>query len=364
MPHLQNCIRIVFKVEEEFDKFRLDTWLRHMFHAQRGDNFKEQKSIMGIEEVSRSLIQKWIKAKKITSIDNTQISSHNLIRKGEVYQIEIEAVYQNSSVLKPSFIDFKIIFEDENLALIHKEPGMAVHPGPISIFPKLELDATNEREITVVHGLVAKWPSLQKWDSLKNKASSMNNDNKPYSPVIWPGLVHRLDRDTEGLLLVAKNSLTQKKMMALFKKREINKSYFAWVWGALNPAEGIILGNIKRHPKLRLKMQVTEEQGRAAQTKYETIASKNTPRGRKFSSILLKPITGRTHQIRVHLAYKSCPVVGDRLYSTNKIKGKDFGLLLFAKGLEFIHPFTKKKCSFDLELPQRFIDFEKNCDFF
>ena len=157
------------------------------------------------------------------------------------------------------------------------------------------------------------------------------------------------------------NSNSLRLMSDQFKNREIEKYYTAWLLSAPPQEEGRIELPIKRHPVDRLKMTV-HEHGKMAVTVYRLLKVILSKKGRKYSLVDINIETGRTHQIRVHMAHLKCPVVGDPIYSrSSKEFEKKYGLLLFARRIVFKHPLTGKKMDFELELPERFIKFEKNC---
>ncbi len=315
---------LVFIVAKQADGQRLDLWL---------------KSCME-NKISRSEIQNWIKQRYIYSKQQKQLKSRQLVRMNEVYQVDVPQLKSVTMRIEAVAMDLKIVYEDTDLLVIHKPAGLLVHPA---------LHQDPRTQISISHGLWALWEKRGLW---KNLAKTD----------IRPGIVHRLDKDTEGLLVVAKHEQAKYSLIRLFALRQIRKEYMAWIWGSLyfGEGEGQIDLPISRHPIHRLKMQVQEE-GRRAITKYKTLKVINTTKCRKFSQVELQPITGRTHQLRLHMAYYKCPVVGDSFYSHNTLKSRGFGLLLFARRLVFVQPLSKKKLDLCLDLPQRFIDFEKAC---
>ena len=178
-----------------------------------------------------------------------------------------------------------------------------------------------------------------------------------------PGIVHRLDKMTSGMLIVAKNDKAHFLFSKLFQERNIKKTYFAWCIGYLSEEFGKIDFPIARHPKERNKMCISSK-GRHAITHYKVKKRVTTKKGKSFLFLELILETGRTHQIRVHLQKLNCSIIGDPLYSKSSHNYEKFGLLLFSKELEFIDPFTKKEVSLSLELPENFKTFEKKCELF
>lgn len=307
---------IEFEVPENSEGERLDRWL------------SEELS----EEASRSDIQKWIQSGSFVALEG-KLRSSRKVKRGEIYRLEVPEPPEPD--LTPMDLHLKVLYEDDHLAVIVKPPGISVHPGP------------GDAEKTLVNGLLYLWKDL---------------------PVIGdpvrPGIVHRLDKPTEGLLVVAKNAHAHRNLSQAFQERNVEKIYNAWLLASPGDMEGTIDLPIGRNTRERMKMRIDHE-GRNAVTHYRVEKSVNSLKGRKFSFVSLKIETGRTHQIRVHMAHSGAPVVGDSLYSrSGKTFGK-FGLLLFAKSLSFPHPkIADRLMHFDLELPERFLDFESKCQYY
>lgn len=299
-------------VADSFDGMRLDVWLQQMLPAR-----------------SRTEIQKWIRAGAVQGPE--ELVPSRKITAGEMYSVLPPE--EKSSALVPADIGLKLLYEDAQIAVVHKPPGIAVHPGP------------GDQGITVAHGLLHVFRELgaQDWGNR-------------------PGIVHRLDKPTEGILLVARNPSAHKILSRQFHDRTVKKSYCAWLMSTPPHVKGEINAPIKRHPRDRMKMRI-DATGRSAVTKYEVretlvlLRGKNL-HGRKFAFVDVDLLTGRTHQIRVHMASMGCPIVGDDLYSRASEDFKKFGLLLLAQALSFHHPVTNEPMHFKLELPQRFVEFE------
>ena len=318
-----------FQVEANQDGQRLDNWLFTCLE----------------NKFSRNQVQNWIKEGFVSSLNNpnsnassfsSKIAKKHIVRTGESYQLRMLRTETRS--LKAVDLKLVIIYEDDYFIAIHKPPCLTVHPGP------------NQQmsEATLTDGLLHLWREKGLWSDAKSDDLRL-------------GLVHRLDRDTEGILLVAKNLIIQEKLMQLFTKQEIQKEYLAWVWGSLSSGDGEIELPIARHPTHRVKMQV-KAGGRLATTYYKIERVRNTPRGRKFSLVTLFPKTGRTHQIRVHLAHEKNPVVGDSLYSHNRLEKLNLGMMLFARKLSFLHPLSQKKIEIEIKIPARFTEFESKLE--
>ena len=243
----------------------------------------------------------------------------------------------------PTKIKLEITYEDEDILIVNKPAGMVVHPG-----------AGNYNE-TLVNALIYKY---------KNKLSDVNG-------VIRPGIVHRIDKETSGLLVVAKNNKAHSNLGKQFGDHTIQRTYQALAWGVLRPLSGRIETLIGRSRKNRQLMSVTEITGKKSITNYKTIKVFNIKDIPKISFVECRLETGRTHQIRVHMAYKSNSLLGDQQYGKKKIKFKKINeefedklkvlnrQALHAKSLGFIHPTSEKLISFESQLPK---DFKKILD--
>jgi len=294
-----------------------------------------------LPSLSRSNLKKIIELKQV-KINNTIIESPSKkLKKND--HVEINIIPENDIKILPANIKLKIVYEDKDILVINKPAGMVVHPG-----------AGNHNN-TLVNALIYKY---------KNKLSNVNGATRP-------GIVHRIDKETSGLLVVAKNNYAHANLGRQFSNHTIKRKYYALCWGVLRPLNGKIETLIGRSRKNRQLMSVTEISGKKAVTNYLTLKVfeiKNVP---KISFIECELETGRTHQIRVHMAYKGCSLLGDQQYGKKNLKfkkiNKDFEnklkilnrQALHAKSLGFIHPITKKFISFDSKLPQ---DFKKILD--
>ena len=291
--------------------------------------------------LSRSSLKKIIELKQV-KINNSVIeSASKKMKKND--NIEINLISENKINILPAKIKLNIVYEDKDILIVNKPAGMVVHPG-----------AGNQNN-TLVNALVHKY---------KKKLSNINGYTRP-------GIVHRIDKETSGLLIVAKNNNAHSNLGKQFSDHTIKRTYQALSWGVLRPLEGRIETLIGRSRKNRQLMSVTEISGKKAATNYRTVKIfevKNIP---KISFIECKLETGRTHQIRVHMAYKGCSLLGDQQYGKKNIKYKkineDFEnklkilnrQALHAKSLGFFHPTTKKFMSFESKLP---LDFKKILD--
>lgn len=269
---------------------------------------------------SRSFLQKLIED-GLVEIDDKKAKASQKIRLGQ--KIKVIIPEEKPLELQPKEVPFEIIYEDDDLAVIYKPAGIVVHPAP------------GHFDDTLVHGLLLK---------LKNLSGIGGK--------LRPGIVHRLDKDTSGLMLIAKNDFSHQALVNAFKQREIKKYYLALLFEKITPPRGIIEKPIGRHPKLRKKMAIIQG-GKAAITEYAVLRY-----FKKASYVLAKPLTGRTHQLRVHFASLGHPILGDPLYGGNKPNlPKPKRLMLHAWKLSFFHPRLKKELHFEKEPPDDFINY-------
>ena len=294
-----------------------------------------------LPSLSRSNLKKIIKLKQV-KINNSIVESPSKKLK-ENDNIEVSLIPHVEIKILPANIKLNIVFEDKDILVINKPAGMVVHPG-----------AGNHNN-TLVNALIYKY---------KKKLSNVNG-------ITRPGIVHRIDKETSGLLVVAKNNNAHSNLGKQFSDHTIKRTYQALSWGILRPLSGRIETLIGRSRKNRQLMSVTEVSGKKAVTNYETVKVFEIKDIPKISFIECKLETGRTHQIRVHMAYKGCSLLGDQQYGKKNLKFKKINenfenklkilnrQALHAKSLGFIHPVTKKFMSFESKLPQ---DFKKILD--
>lgn len=225
-------------------------------------------------------------------------------------------------VLQPQKVDFSIIHEDKDLLVISKPPGIVVHPGSGNV------------DNTLVNGLLYHCQELQ----------NVGDEARP-------GIVHRLDKDTSGIMVIAKSDLVLRKLIQQFKDRVTYKVYFALVKGILSSYDGQIVAPIGRHPVQRQKMAVNERLGKYAVTNWQLVEEFETEQG-NYSLVRLHIETGRTHQIRVHMSHIGHPIVGDVVYGKTKIKDGFSRQMLHASRLRFEHPISGKTLTFTAPLWQ------------
>lgn len=261
-----------------------------------------------IKNISRSKAKKLIKDGLIIVNDQLVDPSYK-VSKADKIKIEIPAVKEIS--LKAENIPLKIIFEDRDLLVIDKPAFLVTHP---------TLDHPSG---TVVNAV-------------------LNHLQNAQTGSLRPGIAHRLDKNTSGVLVIAKNQETLENLKSQFKNKTVSKTYLALVHGVVQKEKGTISESILRHPKFRSKF-IVGQGGREAETDYKVLQ-----RLGNFTLLELKPKTGRTHQIRVHLSHLGHPIVGDKLYGGKMLLNRQF---LHAERLELSDPKTGKKLVFESELP-------------
>ncbi len=284
---------------------------------------------------SRARLQKLLKAGLVTVNGGPKAASYK-VRAGEAVTVRVPPPEPSRLAAEPLALD--IIFEDRDILVLNKPPGLVVHPG------------AGHRAGTLLNALLHHCPEL-----------------KEIGEVSRPGLVHRLDKDTSGLLVVAKTALANQALVSQFARRETQKTYLALVWGRLNEPEGRIEADIGRHPTQRHKMSIHARRGKAAATRWRVLREFAGP----LTLLEVTIETGRTHQIRVHMASLGHPVLGDATYGggVSRLAGapKLAGLkplvqrqLLHAWKLSVTHPRTGERLSWEAELPG---DFQAVVDF-
>ena len=292
-----------FLIDEKNKEKRLDLFIQEQF-----------------SDFSRSHIQNLIKNSKVLILRNKKYL--NNLKNGEKLKLNdliiIEFNEPEEIDLNPEFMNLNIIYEDDDLVVINKPQGLVVHP------------SESTKSGTLVNGLLYQIKNL----------SGINGK-------IRPGIVHRIDKNTAGLLVVAKNDNAHVKLSKQLEDKTCTRTYLAIIDGRFKEPSGEIITKIDRSPKDRKKMAVAET-GRIAITEYETLEF-----FKDYSLVKFNLKTGRTHQIRVHAKYLNHPIIGDDVYGgSNKFKLK--GQCLFAETLKFVHPRTNEHMSFTAPLPDYF----------
>jgi 23S rRNA pseudouridine1911/1915/1917 synthase len=267
---------------------------------------------------SRSRLQQLIRG-GFVSLNGKPARPSDLVRKKDSIELTDPPLEKIDN--RPEAIPLDVLFEDRDLIVINKPAGMVVHPG------------AGHRQHTLVNALLHHCPTL----------SGIGGKQRP-------GIVHRLDKETSGCLVVAKNDEAHRDLSAQFAARTVEKIYLALVAGKLRRCTGVIEEKIGRHPVHRQKMSVVSARGRAAKTEYSVLRASETA-----SLAECRLHSGRTHQIRVHLHHLGHPVLGDKIY-TRKLAGEFPRQMLHAWKLGFRHPRTGKRNSFEAPLPHDFVN--------
>ena len=302
------------------------------YNEYRIDKFLQSKII----KLSRTRLQTLIREGKV-KLNNVIINNPSKkIKKND--EIKINFPEPKTTHIKPNEIPLDILYDDNDIIVINKYPGVVVHPG------------AGNYENTIVNGLLFKY---------KNNLSSVGGK-------LRPGIVHRIDKDTSGVIVVAKNDSAHINLSKQFSSHTIKRTYEALVWGSLKPQSGKISERISRSVKNRQLMSVRKEKGKMAITNYKTLKIFQNSNLPKISLVECQLETGRTHQIRVHMSYKGNSILGDKSYGKTKKKFKKIDpslekeinnfnrQALHAKSLGFVHPITKKDIFFEAKRPSDF----------
>ncbi|MEG0876187.1 MAG: RluA family pseudouridine synthase [Oscillospiraceae bacterium] len=271
-----------------------------------------------IEDLSRSQAARLLDAGAVT-LKCKPIKKNHIVTEGEVFVAEIPEPEETELI--PEDIPLDVAFEDEDLIVINKPRGMVVHPAP------------GHSSGTLVNALL-----YHCGDSL----SGIGGEKRP-------GIVHRIDMDTSGLIIVAKNDYAHRFLSEQLADHSLSRTYEAIVYGRIHDDAGVIDAPLGRHPKDRKRMSVTERNSKFAITHYEVIARYNG-----FTHVRCRLETGRTHQIRVHMDYIGHPILGDLVYGKKRADKGLTGQCLHARSLRFIHPKTNLPTEISTELPEYF----------
>ena len=302
-------MEIQFLAEKEYEGTRIDKFLSEV-----------------LPEMSRSYLQKLIKDNKVT-VNNTFVKSNYKMNTGDIVFVE-EPEPEKLDIVAEN-IPLDILYEDADLLVVNKPKGMVVHP------------SAGHYSGTLVNALMY---------HCKEELSGING-------VLRPGIVHRIDMDTTGSLLVCKNDFTHNHIAEQLKVHSITRVYHALVHGNLKEDEGTIDAPIGRHPIDRKKMAINHKNGKSAVTHYKVLQ-----RFRDFTYIECRLETGRTHQIRVHMASKGHPLLGDFVYGPSKSPYKLQGQTLHAKTIGILHPRTEQYLEIDSPLPEYFVTLLKKLE--
>ncbi|MCQ2740820.1 MAG: RluA family pseudouridine synthase [Alphaproteobacteria bacterium] len=309
-------------VNKDFNGRRIDKFLSNCF-----------------PEISRSQIQRIISLGNVTCDDITVADSSHKVRAGEFFVLTMPKAVP--AIPEPQEIPLEILYQDEDIVVVNKPAGMVVHP------------AVGTPDHTMVNALLY-------WCK----------DLSGIGGVLRPGIVHRIDKETSGILVVAKNDTAHKFLCEQFAEHSIDRTYYAFCFGVPDPEKGTIEGDIGRSRTDRKKMAIVTSGGKKAVTHYQVVENfKNA-----CSLVKCNLETGRTHQIRVHLSSKGCGLIGDKTYGHSKkisVKGvspeakkiiEEFPRqALHAQSLGFIHPTTKEKMYFETPLPEDLESLLKVC---
>ncbi len=279
-------------------------------------------------ELSRSQIQRYLE-EGLLRVNQKQVKSSYKIRPGDVIDIEVPVPRELEA--KAENIPLEILYQDKHLALVNKPAGMVVHASP------------GHADKTLVNALLYHLSDLS-----------------GIGGALRPGIVHRLDKDTSGIMLVAKNNESHSQLVRMFQNREIHKTYFALAYGNFKNDKGLIQNKLGRSRGDRKKISSRTARGKEATTSYQV-----RERFHHMALLEVSPLTGRTHQIRVHLAESGHPIVGDPVYGGKQWLGKlskplqdllkqTNRQMLHAWKLEFVHPILHKKMKSEADLPEDF----------
>lgn len=272
---------------------------------------------LAMEGCSRSYLKKLIKDNNVLVSGKPQKPSYKISGEEEIL---ISVPEPSLPDIPAVLIPLDILYEDSDILVINKERGMVVHPAP------------GHWNDTLVNGLMY---------HCRNELSGING-------VMRPGIVHRIDKDTSGVIVICKNDMAHRDIAAQLKEHSITRRYDAFVWNHFKEEEGIVDLPLNRHPRDRKKRAVDLQNGKRAVTHYRVVDHLE----KNLDYIECRLETGRTHQIRVHMSHVGHPLLGDRVYGSSKTTFGLEGQALHAKILGFLHPSTKKYVEFEAEMPK------------
>jgi len=315
-----------------------NTVVSYDYRNYRVDKFLQVK----LKELSRTRIQNLVNEGQVKLNNIIVLNSSKKIKEKD--QIKVSFPPPKETLIKPNKIPLNILYDDNDIVVINKLPGVVVHPG------------AGNYEKTIVNGLLFKY---------QNNLSSVGGK-------LRPGIVHRIDKDTSGVIVVAKNDNAHINLSKQFSNHTIKRVYEALVWGSLRPQKGRISEKISRSIKNRQLMAVRKEKGKMAITNYRTLKIFHNLNLPSISLIECQLETGRTHQIRVHMNFKGNSILGDKSYGKSKKSFKKIDpniekeinnfnrQALHAKSLAFFHPKTNKEIFFEAKRPEDFDTLIKN----
>ena len=297
--------------------------MKEIFVCPHGQDGRVDKILAEhFPEVSRNLVKKALENGLVTTKDGARLEPKSKIHPGD--QLLVDLQRPEVQPLIPYDYPLSVLFEDESILVVNKPAGMVTHPG----------DGTGED--TLVHAMI-----------------HHSSDICPVGSPNRPGIVHRLDKDTSGAIAIAKTEQAYHALVAQFTERLVDKQYLALVCGKMKNVKGEFTGSIARHPKVRVKMAVSDH-GKPAITQWQALGNF----GNDFTLVKCKILTGRTHQIRVHFSNANHPLVGDATYGSRKMETKESfpRLLLHAWKLSLVHPLAKETMNWTAEIPHDFQD--------
>ena len=317
-----------------------DKLIKKSISASGGENIRIDKFLANqIFNMTRTQIKKLF-LNGLVQVNESFAKPGSILKGDEIITFSVPEIDQNLDQIEPEDISLNILYEDESIIAINKPSGLVVHPG------------AGHKQGTLVNGLIYHFQQL-------------SDINGP----IRSGIVHRLDKDTSGVILIAKSNVVHRSLAYQFEKRTIKKEYFGITWGKWKDSKGVVSGNIHRKRTDPTSYEINNK-GREAITEYNVLKT-----GEYLSEVLFLPKTGRTHQIRVHSAENKNPIFGDKKYGGGKNKAKGYipevskkftdAILdfdrhaLHAKKITFIHPNTDDELSIDAPIPKDILKLQK-----
>ena len=306
-------------------------------------------------EISRSLVQRMIDEGDVL-LNGSKVKAGHKVKRDDNIEVDLEKLEKESlaehdgKIPRAEKLPLDIIYEDDYILAVNKPAGMVVHP------------ACGNYSGTLVNALLDYPGFLTKFNEPSPERKTSNDQKesraKPSDEqrIMRPGIVHRLDKDTSGIILVAKTGVAHRKLSNQFKNRTVTKKYFAIVKGIVNLDEGIINAPISHDKKDRRKMAINEEEGKESITHYKVL---NRSKDKKYTVLEIQPKTGRTHQIRIHFSHIGHAILGDTQYNGPVVKGLS-RQALHASSINFIHPGTNKPMELTAKLPSDLVTLHLN----